>query len=355
MKERFSKIFSIGDRKVGEGEPTLIIADIGANFDGSLKKAKALAKMVKESGADVVKIQSYLSSKIVSGKGFASMNLKGVHGSWDKPVDEVMKAGEFPREWHTEFFDYCKEIGILASSSPYDYEAVDIMDDAGVSFYKIGSGDINWLEMVEYIANKGKPIVLATGAATLTEVDEAVSVIEQTGNKDLALLQCITNYPSKVESANIKVMDTYKTAFEVIIGYSDHTPDDTVVLGAVALGAKVIEKHFTDSQSNAGMDHPHSMEPETFSKMVDRIRDMEKALGSSRKEVVEEESETVFAQRRSLYAARAIKKGEVIGENGMIELRPALGIYPKYKKKISHLRASKNIEEGEVITWESLE
>ncbi len=281
------------------------------------------------------------------------MQLKGVHGSWGKPVDEIFKSAEFPREWHKEFFEYCNEIGILVSSSPYDYEAVDIMDEAGVPFYKIGSGDITWLEMIEYIAKKGKPVVLATGAATLAEIDEAVSVIEKTGNKDLALLQCITNYPSKIESANIRVMDTYKTAFDVMIGYSDHTPGDTVVLGAIARGAKVIEKHFTDNKKNAGPDHPHSMEPDDFAKMMLRIRDMEKALGSGRKEVVAEESETVIVQRRALYASKAIKAGEVIGDR-LIELRPALGIFPKFKKQIAEMRAKSDIEEGEAIRWESL-
>jgi N-acetylneuraminate synthase len=179
-------------------------------------------------------------------------------------------------------------------------------------------------------------------------------VIESTGNKDLALLQCITNYPSKVESANIKVMDTYKTAFDIMVGYSDHTYSDTVVLGAVARGAKVIEKHFTDDKNNAGPDHPHSMEPKQFAEMMVRIRDMEAALGSSRKEVVAEESETVIVQRRSLYATKAIKKGEVIGVDRLIELRPALGIYPKYKKQVAGLSAKKDIEEGEAIFWDSL-
>ncbi len=352
--ERFAKTFSVGGRLVGDDQPVLIIADLGANFDGSLEKAKELARMVRDTGADVVKIQSFLAKKIVSGRGFGSMHLKGVHGSWGKPVDEIFKSAEFPREWHQEFFSYCKEIGIIASSSPWDYEAVDIMAEAGVPFYKIGSGDITWLEMVEYIARKGKPVVLATGASTLAEVDEAVRVIESTGNKDLALLQCITNYPSKIESANLRVLDTYKSAFDVITGYSDHTPGDTVVLGAVARGAAVIEKHFTDDKKNAGPDHPHSMEPAEFTQMVKRIREMEQALGSGRKEVVAEEAETVIVQRRGLYAASPIKRGEQIGKERLIELRPALGIYPKFKEQVAGLTAKQDIAEGEAISWDLL-
>lgn len=350
----FSKTIKIGKRMIGEGQPAYIIADIGGNFDGNLDKAKALAKAVKDAGGDVVKIQSFKAKKIVSGEGFSSMKLKGVHGSWGRPVDEIFKEAEFPREWHKEFFDYCKKIGIAASSSPYDYEAVDLMDDLGVDFYKIGSGDITWLEMIEYIAKKGKPVILATGAATLSEIDEAVQTIKATGNKDLALLQCITNYPSKIESANINVLKTYEKAFNVMTGYSDHTPGDTVVLGAVALGGKVIEKHFTLNKKDKGPDHPHSMEPQEFADMVRRIREMELALGSSEKFVVEEESETVIVQRRGLCAAKSLKKGTVLKISDIAELRPALGIPPKHKKDIAGKMLATDLKAGAPIRWSDL-
>jgi pseudaminic acid synthase len=354
IKIGFPRVIKIGNRLVGAGQPSLIIADIGANFDGNLEKAKKLALAVKEAGGDVVKIQSFKSNKIVSAKGFSSMNLQGVHGTWNKPVDQVFKEAEFPREWHEDFFAYCREIGIEVSSSPYDFEAVDLMEKLGATFYKIGSGDITWHEMLSYIAKKGKPIILATGASTLAEVDEAVSVIAQTGNRDLALLQCITNYPSKIESANINVLKTYEQAFGTIVGYSDHTPGDTVVLGAIALGAKVIEKHFTLNKKDAGPDHPHSMEPEEFALMVGHIRKLEKALGDGRKKVVDEESETVIVQRRGLYAKRNIKKGESIKIGDIIELRPALGIAPKFKNNIVGLHAGRDLPAGEPIKWGDL-
>jgi len=351
---QFPQKIKIGKKFVGDEEPAFIIADIGANFDGSLEKAKQLALAVKEAGGDVVKIQSFLQPKIVSGKGFAQMKLKGVHGSWGKPVEQVFKEVEFPRKWHKEFFDYCKKIGITVSSSPYDFEAVDLMENLGVNFYKIGSGEITWHEMLEYIARKNKPIILATGASTLDEVAEAVRVIEHTGNKNLILLQCITNYPSKIESANIKVMETYKQAFGTIIGYSDHTPGDTVVLGAIALGAKVIEKHFTLNKADKGPDHPHSMEPQEFAFMVKHIRDMELALGTGRKEVVEEEEETVVVQRRGLYAKTNIEKGKKFTMSNLVELRPVLGILPKHKPLIIGGVAKKSIKAGEPIFWEDI-
>lgn len=354
QKDNFSKTIKIGKRLIGENQPALIIADIGANFDGDLEKAKKLALAVKEAGGDVVKIQSFKADKIVSGKGFSSMSLKGVHGSWKRPVDEVFKEAEFPREWHKDFFNYCRKIGIEVSSSPYDFEAVDIMDKLGVNFYKIGSGDITWHEMLEYIAKKGKPVILATGASTLAEVSEAVDVIRKTGNKNFALLQCITNYPSKIESANLNVMNVYKEAFNVITGYSDHTPGDTVVLGAIAMGAKVIEKHFTLSKKDAGPDHPHSMEPQEFALMIKHIRDMEKAMGDGVKKVEAEESETVIVQRRGLYAKSNILKGQPIKLSQIIELRPALGILPKFKNVIVGHKVIKDIEAGMPIRWEDL-
>lgn len=354
-KKRFPKIIKIGQRLIGEDQPTYFIADIGANFDNDLEKAKKLALSAKEAGADVVKFQSFLASKIVSGPSFAKMQLKGIHGSWGRPIDEIFKEVEFPREWHKELFDYCKEIGVVFSSSPYDFEAVDLLDGLGVDFFKIGSGEITWPEMLRYIAKKGKPMFLATGDSTLAEVDEAVKIIEETGNNNLVLMQCITNYPSKTESANINVLKTYQTAFDIITGYSDHSPGDVVVLGAVALGAKVIEKHFTLSKKDKGPDHPHSMEPQEFRQMVDRVRLLEKALGTARKEVVQEEAETVIVQRRSLHANRDIKKGEVIKKEDIIELRPAVGILPKYKEIVVGRRAKADINRHEAIYWENID
>ena len=347
----FSTSFKIGKRTVGGNAETYFIAEIGANFDNDIKKAKEYALEAKRIGADCAKIQSFKAKKIVSAKGFASMKLKGVHGSWKRPVEEVFEEAEFPRQWHQEFFEYCWSIGITPSTAAYDCEAVDLVDNLGIEFYKIGSGDITWLEMIEYTAKKGKPVMLATGASTLAEVEEAVNVIERTGNKDLVLMQCVTNYPSKFESANINVLKTYKDAFGAILGYSDHTPDDVVALGAVALGAKVIEKHLTFDRTLKGPDHPHSMELNEFARMIERTRNLEKALGSSRKEVVEEESETVVVQRRSLTATRDLEKGQALKKGDIEELRPALGIYPKYKEVIIGKHVKKDLRAGEPIRW----
>ena len=350
----FNKEIRIGDRLVGKGHPSYIIADIGANFDNDMNKAKALIDAAKEAGADCAKFQSFLADKIVSGKGFASMTLKGVHGTWGRGVDEVFRDAEFPREWHQELADYCRKVGIDFSSSPYDFEAVDLCVEVGVPFIKIGSGDITWHEMLAYIAKTGKPLFLATGDATMSEIDEAVRVIQESGCNDLVLMQCITNYPSLVESANINVLKNYQAAFDILTGYSDHSPGSVVVLGSIALGSCVIEKHFTLSKKDAGPDHNHSMDVQELTKMVKDIRLLESAMGGTQKYVVEEESETVIVQRRGLYAKRDIKAGEVIKAEDIDVLRPALGIPPKYKPVIAGKKAVKDIEKGLPIFWDCI-
>jgi pseudaminic acid synthase len=354
MTYSFPKELQFGNRKVGAGHPSYIIAEIGANFDGSLTKAKELCLAAKEAGADCAKFQSFISERIVSPKGFARMNLKGVHGSWGRPVNEVFKDAEFPREWHSEVMEYCNKIGIHFSTSPYDFEAVDLCEKLNLPFIKIGSGEITWLEMLEYIAKKGMPMILATGDATLSEIDEAIRTIESTGNKQLILLQCITNYPSQIESANINVLKTYQSAFDILTGYSDHSAGDVVILGATALGGCVVEKHFTLNKKDKGPDHPHSMDVEEMKQMIQRIRQLELAMGSTRKFVVEEESETVFVQRRGLYLSRNIRKGEIINESDIVTLRPALGILPKYKNLIVGKVANKDLYENEPLFWEDI-
>ena len=349
----FLNQFKIGDTLIGKGQPSYIIAEIGANFNGSLDHAKKLCDAAKKAGANCAKFQSFISEKIVSAKGFSKMNLKGVHGTWDKTVSEVFKEVEFPREWHQEVKDYCDKIGIDFSTSPYDFEAVDICEKLNVPFIKIGSGEITWLEMIDYVARKNMPIIMATGDASLAEIDDAVNTIRDANNNKLVLLQCITNYPSLIESANINVLKTYQSAFNVLTGYSDHSPGDLVILGSIALGGCVVEKHFTLDKNDKGPDHPHSLNVEEFSKMVKNIRLMETALGSSKKDVVEEENETVIVQRRGLYAANDIKSGEVIKDDDIDVLRPALGILPKYKKIIIGKKATKDINKGEPIYWEN--
>lgn len=347
----FNKEIRIGNKMIGDTCPTYFIAEIGANFDGSIEKAKRLIDAAKEAGADCAKFQTFSTPRIVSEGGFSRMQLKGVHGSWGRTVSEVFKDAEFPIAWHKEIADYCKAAGIDFSTSPYFKEAVDLCVDLNVPFIKIGSGDITWLEMLDYIARKGKPVMLATGDATMSEIDEAVRTIEAAGNKNLVLMQCITNYPSKIESANVNVLKTYQSAFDVLTGYSDHAPGHVVALASVVIGGRVIEKHFTLNKADKGPDHPHSMEPQDFKFMVDSIREAERAMGSTRKEVVAEEGETVYVQRRCLYAKQDIKKGHIMTAEDIDVLRPALGIPPKFKPVVIGKECKEDIEKGQPLFW----
>ena len=354
MKQQFfPKEISIGKKLIGVGHPTYIIAEIGANFDKNIDKAKRLIDAAKYAGADCAKFQTFSTEKIVSEGGFSRMKLKGVHGSWGRTVSEVFKDAEFPREWHQEISEYASGIGIDFSTSPYDFDAVDLCVKLDVPFIKIGSGEITWLEMLTYIADKGKPMILATGDATMSEIDEAVRTIEATGNRNLVLMQCITNYPSKIDSANVIVLKTYQSAFDILTGYSDHSPGPVVALASVVLGGCVIEKHFTLNKADIGPDHPHSMNPVEFKLMVDYVREIEQAIGSTRKEVVEEEGETVFVQRRCLYAKRDISAGTVMQVEDIDVLRPALGIPPKFKNIIVGRTSKINIEAGQPLFWEN--
>ena len=346
----FNKEIKIGNKIIGDTHPTYFIAEIGANFDGSIEKAKHLIDAAKKAGADCAKFQTFSTPRIVSEGGFSHMQLKGVHGSWGRTVSEVFKDAEFPVAWHKEIADYCKVVGIDFSTSPYFKEAVDLCVDLDVPFIKIGSGDITWLEMLDYIARKGKPVMLATGDATMSEIDEAVRTIEATGNKDLVLMQCITNYPSKIESANVNVLKTYQSAFDVLTGYSDHAPGHVVALASVVIGGRVIEKHFTLNKTDKGPDHPHSMEPQEFRFMVDSIREVERAMGSTRKEVVAEEGETVYVQR-CLYAKQDLKKGHIMTAEDIDILRPALGIPPKFKPMIIGKECKEDIVKGQPLFW----
>ena len=238
-------------------------------------------------------------------------------------------------------------------SAPYDFEAVDLLDDLGVAAFKIGSGDITWLEFLEYVGSKNKPVILSTGASSLSEVDEAVSAIKNTGNNKIILLQCVTNYPSSFESANVEAMRSMGDIFNLEVGYSDHTPGSIVALASRALGGCMIEKHFTDDKNRSGPDHPFAMDHHDFKKMVDDIRTLEKTLGCPHKKIYEEEKLTVDLQRRCVRAKLDIKPGTTISRNLVEVLRPAPpgSLPPKDATKIDGMTTTSLIKKGEHFTW----
>lgn len=338
-------------RVISEDSPAYLIAEIGSNFNGDLKKAKRMIDLAVEVGADCAKFQTFKPSKIVSERGFGETN-KGFQAKWKKPVYEVYKDAMLPREWHRELMEYCATKNIDFSSSPYDKEAVDLLMDLDVDYIKIGSGEVSNLPFIKYVAQQNKPLLIGVGASTLAEIDEMVSTIEETGNQNYVLMQCVTNYPAPFEEAHIRVVETLQKAFGKLTGYSDHTPGHTVPLGAITLGAKVIEKHFTDDKKQEGPDHAFAMDPDDFSKMVQEVRNLEKALGSSRKIIYSTEAETQILQRRSLYAVKPIKKGSVITEDMVEALRPAKGLPPKFLSVVLGSVAVKDWQADTPITWD---
>jgi sialic acid synthase SpsE len=316
----------IDDRSISETEPSYFIADISANHDGDLERAKKLISLAAEAGADAAKFQHFEAAKIVSDHGFKALKGQLSHQSkWKQPVFEVYKSASLPRDWTPILKEECKKCGIAFFSSPYDVEAVDLLDPY-VSVYKIGSGDVTWLEYIDYIGAKRKPVLIAAGAATLAEVRAAVQVLEKHG-VPIGLFQCNTNYtgsPENFRYIHLNVLKTFRREFpNVILGLSDHTPGHATVLGAVALGARLIEKHFTDDNGREGPDHPFSMTPKTWREMVDRARELEAALGSEEKKVEENELETVVIQRRGIRASVDLKKGTKITRDSISVLRPA--------------------------------
>lgn len=316
----------IGSHVLGENHPTYFIADIAANHDGSLERAKQLIRLAKEAGADAAKFQNFRAAKIVSDLGFRSLGGQQSHqASWKKSVFEVYQDASIPFEWTEELKATCDEVGIDYFSSPYDFEAIDMLDDY-MPAYKIGSGEITWPEALDRMARKGKPVILATGASDIGEVQKAVHTILAV-NPQLVLMQCNTNYTASLENfdhIHLRVLQTYRLMFpDVILGLSDHTPGHATVLGAVALGARAIEKHFTDDNNREGPDHKFAMNPDSWASMVENTRQLERALGSADKFVAENEKETVILQRRCLRAAGDLKAGTVLTRELIDVLRPA--------------------------------
>lgn len=349
----------IGAHIISNHHPTYFIADISANHDGDLERAKHLIYLAKEAGADAAKFQNFRAPQIVSDYGFKTMQGQVSHqSSWKKSVFEVYQDASIPFEWTPLLKEACDQAGIDYFSSPYDFEAIDMLDPY-VPAYKIGSGDITWLEALEHMAKKGKPVILATGASDIGDVQRAVHCITKI-NAQLVLMQCNTNYTASQENFNhihLRVLETYRVMFpDLILGLSDHTLGHATVLGAVALGARVVEKHFTDDNNRIGPDHPFSMTPATWRDMVDRTNELELALGSADKLVTPNEKDTVVVQRRCLRAAREIHAGEVISRDMIGVLRPATpgAILPYEIPAVLGTWALADIPVGKELRWTDL-
>lgn len=353
------KVIKIENRTIGDGYPTYFIADVAANHDGDIERAKDLIYLCAEAGADAAKFQHFTAGTIVSDQGFKALGGQQSHQSqWKKSVFDVYQDASINQDWTPILKETCDKAGITFLTSPYSYELVDKVDNF-LSAYKIGSGDITWLGIIDYIASKNKPVLLATGASTQNEVDIAISaLLNQTS--DIVLMQCNTNYTASLENfkyINLNVLKEYRRKYpNIILGLSDHTPGHATVLGAVTLGARVIEKHFTNDTTREGPDHKFSMDFDSWKDMVDRTRELEKSLGTEIKKVEDNEEETVVLQRRAIRAKKELSVGDVICEDDLEVLRPCpIDAIPPYElEKIIGKVLAENIRSGDCLKWTNI-
>ena len=351
--------FQVGAHTIGHDAPVYFIADVGANHDGDLGRAKSLIHACAEAGAQAAKFQNFKASKIVSRHGFEAMGGKLSHQSgWKKSVYEVYEDASIAQDWTSILKQTCDEAGVEYCTSPYDTDSVDHVDPY-VRIYKIGSGDITWPAMLDYIAAKGKPVMLACGASSAEDVERAMAVLGARSNQ-LVLMQCNTNYTGSAENfqhVNLNVLRDFAVKYpSAVLGLSDHTTGHATVLGAVALGARVIEKHFTDDNARTGPDHGFAMNPRTWREMVDRTRELELALGDGTKRIEANEQQSVQVQRRSLRATRDLAIGDPITAGDLEALRPipSDGIEPYRLAELIGKRLVRALTRGAHITWEHI-
>lgn len=351
--------FNIEDTRIGLDYPTYFIADIAANHDGDLSRAIDLIHLAADAGAQAAKFQHFKAESIVSDYGFKHLKTGMSHQeSWKKSVFEVYQAASVNMEWTQTLVDTCKKCGIAFFTSPYALDIVDAIDPF-VPAYKIGSGDITWLEIIRLMASKGKPVILASGASHLQEVQVAVDELLAL-NQDVCLMQCNTNYTASLENfryIQLNVLKTYAAMYPgMVLGLSDHTPGHATVLGAVALGARMIEKHFTDENNREGPDHKFAMNPTTWREMVDRTRELEVALGSGVKKVEDNEKDTVVVQRRCVRAIRNIEPGDRIERSMLDVLRPAPkgAVYADRLDDIVGMTVARPVDAGDALSWDNV-
>lgn len=349
----------IGGQEISADSRTYFIADIAANHDGDLQRAKDLIWRSKEAGANCAKFQHFLASGIVSDVGFADGVGKVSHqAGWSKSVNEIYDQYHTRRDWTTELIETCHAADIEFMTTPYDFAAVEMF--AGiVSAYKVGSGDITFHALIDLIARQGKTVLLATGAADMAETEAAVAVA-LARNPALCLLQCNTNYTGSLENfrfVNLRVLQTFAAKWPGMpLGLSDHTPGHSAVLGAIALGGRVIEKHFTDDNARIGPDHAFALSPVTWLAMVNASRELEYALGDGVKRVEENERQTIVIQRRALRAAADLTAGTTLTAAHLEALRPcpAGAISPARTDDVVGQTLNLDMPRGAEVTWDAI-
>jgi len=342
--------FSIGNKKIGDDNPVFIIAEAGSNHNKDLKIAKRLIEVAAEAEADAVKFQTYSAETLYSKKTVTPDYLDGTIKQ--KSVWQLIKDIELPREWQAELADYSRSHDLIFLSTPFDYKAIEELEDLNIEAYKIASFEIGDLLFLKEIAKTRKPIILSTGMASLGEIEDALNAIRDIKDSGIALLHCGINYPPPFKDLNLKAIQTLKQAFQVPVGYSDHTMSINIPSVCVALGACIIEKHFTVDRNLEGPDHKFALEPKNLINMIKNIRETELVLGSPIKFMPKSEKNLFKLARRSIIAKRDIPKDKIIEKDDVIMKRPGYGIPPKFIDIVLGRKAKKDIEEDDIITWD---
>lgn len=332
-------------------QKTLIIAEAGVNHNGNLEIAKKLIEVAKESGADIVKFQTFTAEKCIS-KSAPKAEYQLQTTSTKETQLEMVKKLELDTEAHYILIQHCQKVGIEFLSTPFDFESIDLLNQLGMQIFKIPSGEITNLPYLRRIGRLNKRIILSTGMSNLGEIETAISIITNAGTKreNITILHCNTEYPTPMQDVNLRAMQTIASAFHLPIGYSDHTQGIHIPIAAVAMGAKVIEKHFTLDKNMDGPDHKASLEPHELKEMIECIREIEVALGDGIKQESESEKKNKPIARKSIVANRAIKMGEVFSEENLYVKRPANGLSPMEWDNVIGKIAKKDFDEDEIIT-----
>lgn len=340
--------------RITEPDRSFIIAEAGVNHNGDLNLARSLVDAAVSSGADAVKFQTFRADRLAS-PAAPKAEYQRANTDSEETQLEMLRRLELSEDDHIKIIEHCKLRQILFLSTPFDEISVNLLEGFDVALFKIPSGEITNLPFLEHVAAKGKPIILSTGMATLGEVEKAVLTIESTGNRRLALLHCVSRYPADYEESNLRAMKTLETAFGLPVGFSDHTPGIQVPTAAAALGAQIIEKHFTLDRSLPGPDHKASVTPQELEQLVQSVRIVESALGDGRKQPSANEADIAAIARKSLVAGQDITAGTVLTDDMLKLRRPGTGMSPEMKTIVVGMRAATHISAGTLFSWDLIQ
>ena len=342
----------IGDREIGPGHPSFIIAELSANHNHDLERAKRIVEAAADAGADAIKLQTYTADTLTFDSDDPCFRVDGT--IWEgMNLYQLYKEAYLPWEWHKPLMDYANELGMLAFSTPFDFTSVDFLEELCVPAFKIASSELVDIPLLRRVAQTGKPMIISTGMGTLAEIDEAVKTVRDAGCSDIILLKCTAAYPAPIDEANLTTLPHMAELFGTVVGLSDHTPGSVAPVTATALGSWVIEKHMTLSRADGGPDAAFSMEPDEFASMVADVRACESALGRvTYAPTAKERRSRDF--RRSLFIVKDIKAGEVFTPENLRSIRPAAGLHTRYYDKILGQTAKQDMKAGKPLKWENI-